>query len=237
MSMDDNMKQKILEQIEEQHLEPTPGWRFRLVRALKHSAVAFLFALTALGLAGSVYILVQNGTLDDLRLGPRWAHPAFFDFPWQLLVVVVVLGILSFVVLRRTARLYRLRNEPHTVYLPRWAGSGAVSAWREPLRRDDGRCRDRRRRLTHDPAVGRRQPYWRALAGYRHRGDLLPLRFGHPCGDGRPGRRATPEDHDLCCRHSPRDRHGRHDGYRWHDGTRNPHPRHTVGERRLSHPG
>ena len=106
--MDDNMKQKILEQIEEQHLEPTPGWRFRLVRALKHSAVAFLFALTALGLAGSVYILVQNGTLDDLRLGPRWAHPAFFDFPWQLLVLVVVLGILSFVVLRRTARLYRV---------------------------------------------------------------------------------------------------------------------------------
>lgn len=106
--MDDGMKQKILEQIEEQHLEPTPGWRFRLVRTLKHSAVAVLFALTALGLAGSVYILVQNGTLADLRLGPRWAHPAFFDFPWQLLVLVVLLGILSFVVLRRTARLYRV---------------------------------------------------------------------------------------------------------------------------------
>src|SRR5450756_266526 len=108
MTMDDNMKQKILEQIEEQHLEPRATWRFRLERMLKHSAVAFLFALTALGLAGSVYILVQNGTLDDLRLGPRWAHPAFFDFPWQLLVLVVVLGILSFVVLRRTARLYRV---------------------------------------------------------------------------------------------------------------------------------
>ena len=106
--MDDNMKQKILEQIEEQHLEPTPGWRFRLMRTLKHSAVAILFALTALGLAGSVYILVQNGTLDDMRLGPLWAHPAFFDFPWQLLVLVVILGILSFVVLRRTARLYRV---------------------------------------------------------------------------------------------------------------------------------
>jgi len=106
--MDDNMKQKILEQIEEQHLEPRATWRFRLERALKHSAVAFLFALTALGLAGSVYILVQNGTLADLRLGPRWTHPAFFDFPWQLLVLVIVLGILSFVVLRRTARLYRV---------------------------------------------------------------------------------------------------------------------------------
>src|SRR5450756_1720205 len=108
MTMDDNMKQKILEQIEEQHLEPRATWRFRLERMLKHSAVAFLFALTALGLAGRVYILVQNGTLDDLRLGPRWAHPAFFDFPWQLLVLVVVFGILSFVVLRRTARLYRV---------------------------------------------------------------------------------------------------------------------------------
>jgi hypothetical protein len=106
--MDDNMKQKILEQIEEQHLEPRATWRFRLERMLKHSTVAFLFALTALGLAGCVYILVQNGTLDDLRLGPRWAHPAFFDFPWQLLVLVVVLGILSFVVLRRTTRLYRV---------------------------------------------------------------------------------------------------------------------------------
>ena len=106
--MDDDLKQKILGQIEEQHLEPTPGWRFRLVQALKHSAVAILFVLTALGLAGSVYILVQNGTLDDLRLGPRWARPAFFDFPWQLLVLVVVLGILSFVFLRRTARLYRI---------------------------------------------------------------------------------------------------------------------------------
>ena len=106
--MDDNMKQKILEQIEERHLEPTPGWRFRLVRALKHSAVTILFALTALGLAGSVYILVENGTIADLRLGPRWARPAFFDFPWQLLILVVVLGILSFIVLRRTARLYRV---------------------------------------------------------------------------------------------------------------------------------
>ena len=106
--MDDNMKQKFLEHIEERHLEPTPGWRFRLVRALKHSAVAVLFALTALGLAGSVYILVENGTLADLRLGPRWARPAFFDFPWQLLILVVVLGILSFIVLRRTARLYRV---------------------------------------------------------------------------------------------------------------------------------
>jgi hypothetical protein len=108
MTMDDDLKQKILEQIEEQHLEPRATWRFRLEHALKHFAVAFLFALTALGLAGSVYILVQNGTLDDLRLGPRWEHPAFFDFPWQLLVLVVVFGILSFIVLRRTARLYRV---------------------------------------------------------------------------------------------------------------------------------
>ncbi|MHB8106418.1 MAG: hypothetical protein ACYDH4_03140 [Candidatus Cryosericum sp.] len=106
--MDDDLKQKILEQIEEQHLEPRATWRFRLEHALKHFAVGFLFALTALGLAGSVYILVQNGTLDDLRLGPRWEHPAFFDFPWQLLVLVLVFGILSFVVLRRTARLYRV---------------------------------------------------------------------------------------------------------------------------------
>lgn len=106
--MDDNMKQKILEQIEEQHLEPRATWCFRLERALKHSAVAFLFTLTALGLAGSVYILVQNGTLADLRLGPRWTHPDFFDFPWQLLALVVVLGILSFGVLQRTARLYRV---------------------------------------------------------------------------------------------------------------------------------
>ncbi len=106
--MDDNLKDKILGQIEEQHLEPTPGWRFRLVRALKHSAVAILFVLTALGLAGSVYILAQNGTLADLRLGPKWGPPGLFDFPWQLLVLVAVLGILSFVVLRRTARLYRV---------------------------------------------------------------------------------------------------------------------------------
>jgi len=106
--MDDDLKDKILGQIEEQHLEPTPGWRFRLARALKHSAVALLFALTALGLAGSVYILVQNGTLADLRLGPKWGPPGLFDFPWQLLVLVAVLGILSFVVLRRTARLYRV---------------------------------------------------------------------------------------------------------------------------------
>jgi hypothetical protein len=106
--MDDELKQKILEQIEEKHLEPRATWRFRLERMLKHSAVAILFALTALGLAGSVYILVENGTLADLRLGPRWARPAFFDFPWQLLVLVVVFGILSFVVLRRTARLYRV---------------------------------------------------------------------------------------------------------------------------------
>jgi hypothetical protein len=106
--MDDELKQKILEQIEEKHLEPRATWRFRVERALKHSAVAILFALTALGLAGGVYILVENGTLADLRLGPRWAHPAFFDFPWQLLVLVVVFGILSFVVLRRTARLYRV---------------------------------------------------------------------------------------------------------------------------------
>jgi hypothetical protein len=106
--MDDELKQKILEQIEEKHLEPRATWRFRVERALKHSAVAILFALTALGLANSVYILVENGTLADLRLGPRWARPAFFDFPWQLLVLVVVFGILSFVVLRRTARLYRI---------------------------------------------------------------------------------------------------------------------------------
>jgi hypothetical protein len=106
--MDDELKQKILEQIEEKHLEPRATWRFQVERALKHSAVAILFALTALGLAGSVYILVENGTLADLRLGPRWARPAFFDFPWQLLVLVVVFGILSFVVLRRTARLYRI---------------------------------------------------------------------------------------------------------------------------------
>jgi len=106
--MDDDLKQKILEQIEEQHLEPRATWRFRFERMLKHSAVAFLFALTALGLAGSVYILVENGTLDDLRLGPRWGPPAFFDFPWQLLVLVALLGVLSFVVLRRTARLYRV---------------------------------------------------------------------------------------------------------------------------------
>jgi hypothetical protein len=106
--MDDNLKDKILGQIEEQHLEPTPGWRFRLARALKHSAVAILFTLTALGLAGSVYILVENGTLADLRLGPEWGHPGLFDFPWQLLVLVVILGVLSFVVLRRTARLYRV---------------------------------------------------------------------------------------------------------------------------------
>jgi len=106
--MDDDLRDKILGQIEEQHLEPRATWRFRLERMLKHSAVAFLFALTALGLAGSVYILVENGTLDDLRLGPRWGPPAFFDFPWQLLVLVALLGILSFVVLRRTARLYRV---------------------------------------------------------------------------------------------------------------------------------
>jgi len=106
--MDENLKDKILGQIEEQHLEPTPGWRFRLVSALKHSAVAILFVLTALGLAGSVYILVESGTLYDLRLGPKWGPPCLSDFPWQLLVVVVLLGILSFVVLRRTARLYRV---------------------------------------------------------------------------------------------------------------------------------
>jgi hypothetical protein len=106
--MDDDLKQKILEQIEQQHLEPRATWRFRFERMLKHSAVAILFALTALGLAGSVYILVEDGTLADLWLGPRWARPAFFDFPWQLLVLVLVFGILSFVVLRRTARLYRV---------------------------------------------------------------------------------------------------------------------------------
>jgi hypothetical protein len=106
--MDDDLKQKILEQIEQQHLEPRATWRFRFERTLKHSAVAILFTLTALGLAGSVYILVEDGTLADLWLGPRWARPAFFDFPWQLLVLVLVFGILSFVVLRRTARLYRV---------------------------------------------------------------------------------------------------------------------------------
>lgn len=106
--MDDDMKQKILEQIEEQHLEPRATWRFQLERVLKHSAVAILFALTALGLAGSVYILVENGTLADLRLGPKWGPPGLFDFPWQLLVLVVVFGVLSFLVLRRTARLYRV---------------------------------------------------------------------------------------------------------------------------------
>ncbi|MCX6083345.1 MAG: hypothetical protein NT102_00045 [Caldiserica bacterium] len=106
--MDEDLKDKILEQIEEQHMEPRATWRFRLERMLKHSAVAILFVLTALGLAGSVYILVQNGTLADLRLGPKWRPPGLFDFPWQLLVLVVALGILSFVVLRRTARLYRV---------------------------------------------------------------------------------------------------------------------------------
>jgi hypothetical protein len=106
--MSDDLKDRILEQIEEQHLEPRPTWRFRVERALKHSAVAILFALTALGLAGSVYILVENGTLADLRLGPKWGHPALFDFPWQLLVLAAVLGVLSFVLLRRTARLYRI---------------------------------------------------------------------------------------------------------------------------------
>jgi hypothetical protein len=118
--MDDDLKQKILEQIEEQHLEPTPGWRFRLARALKHSAVAFLFALTALGLAGSVYILVQNGTLADLRLGPQWRPPGLFDFPWQLLVLVILLGVLSFIILRRTARLYRIARW--------WLVAGLVAA-------------------------------------------------------------------------------------------------------------
>jgi hypothetical protein len=106
--MSDDLKNKILEQIERQHLEPRPTWRFRIERALKHSAVAILFALTALGLAGSVYILVKNGTLEDLRLGPKWGLPALFDFPWQLLVLAAVLGVLSFVVLRHTARLYRV---------------------------------------------------------------------------------------------------------------------------------
>jgi hypothetical protein len=106
--MNDDLKDRILEQIEEQHLEPRPTWRFRVERALKHSAVAILFALTALGLAGSVYILVENGTLADLRLGPRWGTPALFDFPWQLLVLVLAFGALSFILLRRTARLYRV---------------------------------------------------------------------------------------------------------------------------------
>jgi len=106
--MSDDLKDKIFEQIEEQHLEPRPTWRFRIERALKHSAVAILFALTVLGLAGSVYILVENGTLADLRLGPQWGFPGLFDFPWQLLVLAGTFGVLSFVVLRRTARLYRI---------------------------------------------------------------------------------------------------------------------------------
>ena len=106
--MNDDLRDKILEQIEEQHLEPRPTWRFRVERALKHSAVAILFALTALGLAGSVYILVENGTLADLRLGPQWGPPGLFDFPWQLLVLAGIFGVLSFIVLRRTARLYRV---------------------------------------------------------------------------------------------------------------------------------
>ena len=133
--MDDNMKQKILEQIEEQHLEPRATWCFGLERALKHSAAAFLFALTALGLAGSVYILVQNGTLADLRLGPRWTHPDFFDFPWQLLVLVVVLGILSFVVLRRTARLYRVARWWLVAALVVAVVAGAGSAYATNLTR------------------------------------------------------------------------------------------------------
>jgi len=106
--MNEGLKQKILEEIEEEHLAPRPSWWFRLRRTLKHSAVAFLFVVTALGLAGSVFILVENGTLADLWLGPRWASPQFFDFPWQLLLLVLVLGILSFFVLRSTSRLYRI---------------------------------------------------------------------------------------------------------------------------------
>ncbi len=128
--MDEDLKEKILGQIEEQHLEPRATWRFRLERMLKHSAVAILFALTALGLAGSVYILVKNGTLDDLQLGPRWVHPAFFDFPWQLLVLVVVFGVLSFIVLRRTARLYRVARWwlVATLVVAVVAGAGAAYA-------------------------------------------------------------------------------------------------------------
>jgi hypothetical protein len=126
----DDLKQKILEQIEQQHLEPRATWRFRFERMLKHSAVAILFALTALGLAGSVYILVEDGTLADLQLGPRWARPAFFDFPWQLLVLVVLFGILSFVVLRRTARLYRVARWwlVATLVVAVVAGAGAAYA-------------------------------------------------------------------------------------------------------------
>ncbi len=128
--MDENLKDKILGQIEEQHLEPRATWRFRVERALKHSAVAILFAFTALGLAGSVYILVENGTLADLRLGPRWGAPALFDFPWQLLVLVAAFGFLSFILLRRTARLYRVARVwlVAALVLAVIAGAGAAYA-------------------------------------------------------------------------------------------------------------
>jgi hypothetical protein len=108
--VDDNMKERVLEQIEEQHLEPMPTWKFRLSAWLHRSAVALLFVLTALGLAGSVFILVENGTLEDLRLGPRWVRPTFSDFPWQLWLLVIVVGCLAFWFLRRTSRMYRVRR-------------------------------------------------------------------------------------------------------------------------------
>lgn len=106
--MGEDLKQKIMEEIEEEHLEPRPSWWFRLMRTLKHSIVAILFVLTATGLSFSVYILVANGTLADLWMGPRWLRPRFFDFPWQLLLLVVLFGFLSFIALRGTARLYRI---------------------------------------------------------------------------------------------------------------------------------
>jgi len=205
--MDENLKDKILGQIEEQHLEPTSRWRFRLVSALKHSAVAILFALTALGLAGSVYILVESGTLYDLRLGPRWRRPGLFDFPWQLLVLVVLLGVLSFIVLRRTARLYRVARWWLVLALIVAIVAGAGGAYATNLTRltfHTGPGRELFRRGgnpfggMHDRAVigivvSRTARQWvvdsltgGALAGHHHRGDLLPSWFEHRGWNDRP---------------------------------------------------
>jgi len=158
--MNDELKDRILEQIQEQHLEPRPSWWFRLRGTVKHFAVAILFALAALGLAGCIYILVENGTLADLRLGPQWARPAFFDLPWQLLVLTVVLGVMSFALLRHTARLYRVARGWLITGLIVAVVAGAGAAYATSLTRYAFRTGPGRQFFAHGG-----NPFWSPRSG------------------------------------------------------------------------
>jgi len=106
--MTDNIANKIKSGIKE--IKPTPKWQFLTWEVIRDILLALIWGSAVLIIGAIVYILAHYDPLDGVPINFDNILKALEDYPWELIILTLLLIVMIYFIAKKIGFLYRLEK-------------------------------------------------------------------------------------------------------------------------------